>query len=92
MNAALNTGQSLLELAGSAVVLAVLPAPPQGRLAALGCVTLACAVLSAAVGAVSPFKSRFIIRLPCSQGLLICQQTVRAHSGRPLCQVKPALY
>ena len=50
VNAALNTGQSLLEIAGSWVVLAAMPAAPQGRLAALGAVSVACASLTAIIG------------------------------------------
>ncbi len=56
MNAALNTSQSVLEMAGSWAVLAAMPAPPIGRLAALGAVSIACASLSAIVGA-RPLKT-----------------------------------
>lgn len=50
VNAALNTSQSVLEIAGSWVVLAAMPAAPRGRLAALGAVSIACASLFAIVG------------------------------------------
>ncbi|BDA46390.1 probable protein DETOXIFICATION 45, chloroplastic at C-terminar half [Coccomyxa sp. Obi] len=52
VNAALNTGQSLLEIAGSWVVLAAMPAAPQGRLAAVGAVSVACASLAAIIGGI----------------------------------------
>ncbi|EIE23957.1 hypothetical protein COCSUDRAFT_62487 [Coccomyxa subellipsoidea C-169] len=52
VNAALNTSQSVLEIAGSWAVLAAMPAPPIGRLAALGAVSIACASLSAIEGGI----------------------------------------
>jgi hypothetical protein len=49
--AALNSGQSVLEIAGSFAALALLPQPQRtGPLATLGAVSLACALLSAVVG------------------------------------------
>ena len=50
VNAALNTSQSVLEIAVSWVVLSAMPAAPRGRLAALGAVSIACASLFAIVG------------------------------------------
>lgn len=51
VNAGLNTSQSMLEILGSWVVLALWPPASVGRLAALGAVSIACASLSAIVGA-----------------------------------------
>jgi len=49
--AALNTCQSLAEICASVLVLGVLPRPDAGRLAALGCASIATAALAAAAGA-----------------------------------------
>lgn len=53
VSAALNTAQSVLEVCGSFLVLSLLPASAlqrHGSLAALGAVSLACAILSAIAG------------------------------------------
>ena len=51
VSAALNTAQSLAEICASVLVLAVLPPPAAGRLAALGGASIATAALAAAAGA-----------------------------------------
>ena len=51
VSAALNTAQSLAEICASVLVLAVLPPPAAGRLAALGGASIVTAALAAAAGA-----------------------------------------
>ena len=51
VSAALNTGQSIVELCGSYVVLALVQSPSAGRLASLGAVSLASAILATILGA-----------------------------------------
>ena len=51
VSAALNTGQSIVELCGSYVVLALVQSPSTGRLASLGAVSLASAILATILGA-----------------------------------------
>ena len=51
VSAALNTGQSIVELCGSYVVLALVRSPSTGHLASLGAVSLASAILATILGA-----------------------------------------
>ena len=51
VSAALNTGQSVVELCGSYAVLALVQSPSAGRLASLGAVSLASAILAATLSA-----------------------------------------
>ena len=64
VSAALNTAQSLAEICASVLVLAVLPPPAAGCLAALGGASIVTAALTAAAGA--PAASGSSVRAgPC---------------------------
>ena len=75
VSAALNTGQSILELCGSYVVLALVQSPSASRLASLGAISLASAALATILGA----KALFVAKFGCCSCSTSPQMSLHCH-------------